>query len=98
MLPHNLHLKQNSTDCPDNFAESAMKRISQAEEPRTAVVFRLLRKGSPEKRKSSERYLNIENTARSINLALQCSKSGKVLPLSEAETSLFVTGVPNSCH
>jgi hypothetical protein len=98
MLLHNLHVQQNSIDTPENFAESAMKRISQAEEPRTAIVFRLLRKGSPEKRKSSEKYSNIENTARSIPLALQCSKSGKVLPLSEAETSLFVTGVPNSCH
>ena len=101
-LSQYLHLLQKSSESPDNFAESAVKRISQAEEPRTAMVFRLLRKGSPDNRKS-ERYLSIENTAehsyaRSIPLSLQCSRSGKVLPLSEAETSLFVTGVPNSCH
>ena len=87
-----------------HFAESAMRRIAEAEEPRTTIVFRLLRKTPLHRNVLRERsFANNDPpspehfTSRGGSLSLQCSKNGKVLPLSYAETSLFLGGVPNSC-
>lgn len=104
-----IYLFQTSTEAPLNFAEDATKKIAEAAEQRIAMVFRLLRKapllrnvptstGIKDVSVYGDVTVSTEHSyARSIPLSLQCSKNGKILPLSDAETSLILAGIPNSC-